>query len=302
LFDTFCNFDSFIGVGEYFYCTAARASDTTDVYLLSWSGSGWHSINQLSSSAGRYRGAWYDAVQHYLFLYNDIGGTNRISFKRFNPNTEFPITGYFLVSGTHSITLSNMTMGQKRVLKSSPSIVVSTQNCTGARTILVEYQLDGGSWLPLGYIASGGIHELSFAGQPPTMEPPSVEYYYISLRFSFETDDASQTPVIEDVTIRYIMRPGTVYGWFFEIVGGTYVRYGAHTMDQTSEEIKVQLKADRDSAPPIKYVDLDGETYWVYLTSMNGRVVEIGDRAGVEEGAIEYRFRVSLVETGLITV
>ncbi|NOR90104.1 MAG: hypothetical protein GQ524_07595 [Anaerolineales bacterium] len=300
-FDQFCNFDSFIGVGEYFYCTAARASDTTDAYLLAWSGSGWHSINQLDATVDKYSGAWYDAVQHYLYLYNDKNGTNEIQYKRFDPNMEFPIAGYYNTSGTHRITLSNMTMGQKRVLKSSPSIIVSVQNCTDNRMILVEYSLDGGAWTGLAYIASTGLHELNFAGDPPTLEPPTVEYYYISLRFTFDTDSTSQTPVIEDVTIRYIMRPGTVYGWFMEIIGGTYVRYGSHTMDQTSEEIKTELKSARDSAPPIKYVDLDGVDYWVYLTSMNGRVVEISDRSGVEEGAIEYRFRVSLVQTGLIT-
>jgi len=120
------------------------------------------------------------------------------------------------------------------------------------------------------------------------------------LRVTLDTDDAAQTPVVEDITIRYIMRPGTVYGWLFEIVGATYARYADYIMDQTSNEIKAALKAARDSAPPIPYMDLDGENYWVYLTSFNGRVVEINDRDGVENGAIEYRFRISLVETGLI--
>lgn len=97
------------------------------------------------------------------------------------------------------------------------------------------------------------------------------------------------------------MRPKTVYGWAMEIVGASYARFGDYVMDQSSEDIKNQLKAARDSAPSIAYKDLDGVDYYCYLTSMNGRLVGVSDKDGRESGALEYRFRVSLVETGLVT-
>ena len=189
-----------------------------------------------------------------------------------------------------------MTMGQKRVLKSSPSVIVSAVNLATSQTIVVEYRLDYGSWANLGTISSPGVTELPFPGTPP-----SKEYNFISLRFTLSCALATNTPIIEDVTIRYIMRPKTVYGWVMEIIGATYARFGDYIMDQTSEEIKNQLKAARDSAPSVAFKDLDGTDYYCYLTSMNGRLVGVSDKDGRESGALEYRFRVSLVETGLVT-
>lgn len=170
---------------------------------------------------------------------------------------------------------------------------------TGTRSVLVEYQLDGGDWVTLGTISDQGTVELSFAGDPPTKEPPSVQYNFMSLRLTLVTDHANYTPVVEDVTIRYIMRPGTVYGWSLDIVAASYERYGDHIMDATAGQIKSDLKADRDSAAPLPFVDIDGMEYWVYLTSLNGRLVESGDKGGTEDVALEYLFRVSLIETGL---
>ncbi len=294
-FEGLGGFDNFLSKGEFLYCTAFKTSSATDGYLLSWNGAGWHPINTLPTTSVGWTMLVNDTVNNRLWIHNDLNATNATLYKKQRPKSEYPAAD-FKTTGTHRITFSQMTMGQKRVLKSSPSVIISAVNLATSQTIVVEYRLDYGSWTNLGTIQVAGVTELAFSGTPP-----SKEYNFISLRFTMSCAAATDTPIIEDVTIRYIMRPKTVYGWVMEIVGASYARFGDYIMDQSSEDIKVQLKAARDSAPAIAFKDLDGVDYYCYLTSMNGRLVGVSDKDGRESGALEYRFRVSLVETGLVT-
>jgi hypothetical protein len=297
-FEELGEFDNFLAKGEFLYCTAIKTTDKYEGYLLSWNGVGWHTINTLPTTSVGWTMLANDTINNRFWLHNDLVGTgvtNATLYKKQRARSEYPAADY-KASGTHRITMSQMTMGQKRVLKSSPSVIVSAINLATSQTIVVEYKLDYGSWTNLGTITSAGVTELPFSGAPP-----SVEYNFISLRFTISCAMNSNAPIIEDVTIRYIMRPKTVYGWVMEIIGASYARFGDYIMDQTSEEIKNQLKAARDSAKSIAFKDLDGTDYYCYLTSMNGRLVAISDKDGREGGALEYRFRVSLVETGLVT-
>ena len=297
-FEELGQFENFLSKGEFLYCTALKTSSATEGYLLSWNGAGWHTINSLPTTSVGWTMLVNDTINNRFWIHNDIRGTgvtNATLYKKQRARSEYPAAD-FATSGTHRITMSQMTMGQKRVLKSSPSIIVSAVNLATGQTIVVDYKLDYGSWVNLGTISTPGVTELPFSG-----DPPSVEYNFISLRFTLSCALATNTPIIEDVTIRYIMRPKTVYGWMFDVFGATYLRHGDYIMDQTSKDIRDQLKAARDSAPSVKYKDLDGADYYCYLTSFRGHVVEVSDRDGLEAGAIEYRFRVSLVQTGQIT-
>jgi hypothetical protein len=102
----------------------------------------------------------------------------------------------------------------------------------------------------------------------------TVEYNYLQLRVDFVTDSAVQSPVLEGLTVRFLMRPNTFYGYAFDIVVKGNFEYASSTDERSAHTLVTDLKAARDSKSPIDFVDMEGINHKTYVSAINARLIE----------------------------
>lgn len=294
------DFKNFVAKGKYLYMTATTTYEINPItgypaqqsLLLAWNESGWHIVSEIGWDANITMAA-NDTINNRLWWH--VWGTvaHSTNYTRYDPLTEKPYADY-PTTGDHIIYLSRRYMGYKWVKKSAASIKVTAENVTMRRYLVVEYTLDGGTtYIELGRIVSNGATELRFQTASGT-----VEFFWLNLRVKFVTDDATQSPIMSDVTVRYIMRPEFVPGWSFQIPAASFMRYGDRQSALRSSEIRANLIGARSSPKPMTFIDVDGSEHMVNVTSIRGGLAERKAEAGVEGDALQYIFSVSLVESG----
>jgi hypothetical protein len=166
----------------------------------------------------------------------------------------------------------------------------------------VYYALEGDStWHAWGgedgatnIIVADGVTELS---NPLGVNPSTLDYYYMQLRIDFVTDSATETPVLEAIAVRLLLRPQTLWGFAATIVAAQDVEYGPYQDHRTPSEIISDLKTCRDSSSPVKYIDPFGDEFEVYVTSVSIAAVEEHAMARGTPN-IESRIQVTLSEVG----
>jgi hypothetical protein len=135
---------------------------------------------------------------------------------------------------------------------------------------------------------------------PTGLDRSTIEFNYMRLRIDFVTDSATETPILEGITIRFIMRPKTLYGYSFQIPAGTFIKKGTSGRDnRTANEIIEDLRTARESYAPVSFVDAQGNQLMCYIASYEERAVQY--YAGQEIGGtpnIESVVTVNLVELG----
>jgi len=196
-----------------------------------------------------------------------------------------------------------MGMGFRRVTKSSPSITVGAQNVNATRYLVVYYKRDGETnWYEWGGTGEGRITKngVTKLTNPQGTDRSTLEYNYLQIRIDFVTDTAAQSPILEEFTLRFIMRPDCLYGHSFQIVAATNLKIGAGRRDlKTVRGIYSGIEAARASKTPIKFVDPFGVDWYGYIASVERRAVERHGRT--ERGGypnIESRIIVNFVQLG----
>jgi hypothetical protein len=272
---TYGRFNNFVSVGRFMYCTA-RTNDTTPLEdLLCWDGTSWTRLDSLSSDGlGQVTLLFYDTIRNYLWIQVDSYDSTdeytsyqKLYYIQFQTESEYPYPN-FATTGTHSIISSRLDMGFRRVIKSSPSILVEAQNVTANRKLGLYVSLDGGAYTLWGYITANGVTEVV------APSPGTVEYKYMNIKMVFITDSATQSPILEGVTLRFLMRPDVGYGWNFNILASDNIQYGEMQSMRTARNIAEELRAARDSKAPLTYYDIHGVSWKVYVSAMNETMVE----------------------------
>ena len=231
----------------------------------------------------------YESVNNRLWYHIDAtaDATYYIPFQNLStfPKAEFPVTGQ------HSLVTSRLDMGFRRVQKSTNSLIVEARNVNSARYISVYYALDGGSWTLWGHIKENGMIELLNPGGVPTRE-----FYYAQLRFDFITNAATQSPILEGWTMKFIMRPVTKMGYNFRVVVATNTEHGQVDDYRTSNELLEELQALRNSISPIELVDIQGKKHTGYVTAIQEMPLDRDEDAGGDVPDIEYSYSVNFIE------
>jgi len=182
-------------------------------------------------------------------------------------------------------------MGFRRITKSVTSLWVEARNVSANRYLKIYFSKDGGDWFHWDDIKTNGMVELDFPGGKPT-----YECNYTQIRVDFYTEDSSQSPILESLTARFIMRPDTRSGYSFRIIGATTYENEGSEDGRTAAEIITDLRETRDSKAPVEFRGLLGENIRGYLTSN----LESPDwrSAQTESGEldIEYGIQCSFVE------
>ena len=128
----------------------------------------------------------------------------------------------------------------------------------------------------------------------------TLEYQYIQIRIDFVSDAAGQSPILEGWTLRFIMRPATLYGHSFQIIAASNLKIGSSHRDlKTVRTIYKNIETARASAAPITFIDPFGSSVTGYISSVERRAVERHGRSEREGFPnIESLITVNFVEVG----
>jgi len=273
-YTTYGRFDNFVSVGRYFYCTARTNEATYNEHILAFDGTGWHKLNDGFTSSDTISMMAYDVQNNYLWFHEDDASADQTWYIPLQNFSDYPKAA-FKTSGTHNLLSPRIDMGFRRIQKSTPSMFIEASNVTSARYLVVYYSLNGGSFTEWGgsgngRITSNGVTELV---NPLGTANSTIEYYYLKLRIDFVTDSGTQSPILEGITLRFILRPNVLYGHFFTIPASDRMRVGNSFADRTARDIYSALETARASVSPITFVDPMGESHQGYLSSIERRAI-----------------------------
>jgi hypothetical protein len=292
---TYGRFDNFVATDNFLFMSA-RTNETSYVEdLLVWDGTAWHKLmNLVPATATAYVSAMgYDVVNNRLWYHvvAGISSTNTTYYIQFQSNSSFPYAN-FPTTGTHSLITSRLDMGFRRVIKSLNSLLVEARNVTSARYIDIYYQLDGeGDWRYWDRVDKNGVIEIKNPGHAR-----SREFNYALLRFDFITDSAANSPILESYTMRFIMRPDVLWGYSFYVLAATEQDDEHQSDARTSDDIRQQLLAIRNSKSPVELIDPWGISHFGYLTSVQGSVHTRHDSESDDIPDIENRILCNFAE------
>ena len=302
-YTTYGRFRNFVTVGSYLFMTARTNETTYTESIVVWDGVGWHRLmDPITDGDGSVTAMYFDTSRNYLWYHVTKAASNLTSYIPFQDNSEFAYAN-FPTSGQNRLFTPRIDAGFRRVKKSTPSIIIEGSNLAVGNTYLsVFYALDGEStWHAWGgvdgttnVVVTDGVTELK---NPLGYEPSTLEYNYMQLRIHFYTATATETPVLEAIAVRLLLRPQTLWGFAATIVAAQDVQYGPYSDNRTPDQIVTDLKDARDSASPVKYVDPYGHEHQVYVTAVSLSAVE--EHASSRGSPnIEARINVNLAEVG----
>lgn len=306
-YDTYGTFAGMSTVGTELWCFGKRSVGGLGFNdLLVWDGVAWHQLaTDMSITAAvhdRFVGYQVPAWDYFFFQVPSINpSTTSLVVRLQMTNRSKFFSGGFPTTGLHALKTSKIDAGFRRVTKSTPSILVEASNVTEPRYIRIRYSIDGGAFTEWGGTGNGhitvpGITELT---DPLGTGNSTLEYKNIQFEIAFFTDSAAQSPILESLTVRLIMRPETNFGYAFNIVATSNPELGTQTMDNRSPaQIIADLHTARQSAAPITFVDPFGISKKVYIASLSEQAVEYHSDRPSPTPNIESRININLVEVG----
>jgi len=301
-YTTYGRFRNFVTVGSYLFMTARTNETTYTESILVWDGVGYHRLlDPITDGDGSITAMYFDTSRNYLWYHVTKAASNTTYYIPFQDNSEFAYAN-FPTSGTHSLFTSRIDAGFRRVTKSTPSVLVEATNLSTTRYLKIYYALEGeSSWHAWGgvdgttnVINVDGVTELK---DPLGYEPSTMEYYYMQLRVDFVTGTATETPVLEAIAVRLLLRPQTLWGFAASVIAAQDAHYGPHIDARTPDQIITDLKTARDSTTPVQYIDPYGHEYQVYVTAVSLAAVE-EHAASRGTPNIEARVNINLSEVG----
>lgn len=266
---TYGRFDNFVAVGNFLYMTARTNEATYTESLLCWDGAGWHILMDLiTDGAGTVSAMGYDTANERLWLHITTDSVDATKYIQFQSKSDLPYAN-FPTSGTHRLIHSRWDAGYRRVIKSADSILLEGSNLSSTRTLAVYYSLDGAAFALWGTANADGVTEM-FAPSPLV----SVEYNYIVLAVYFVTATATESPILESLTLRFLMRPDEAYGYGYDVVLGNDIRFEGREDVRTAAEMDEALETLRASKDTVPFKDHFGRDHRAYVSSISTNDVE----------------------------
>lgn len=290
-YTTYGAFSNFVAVGDYLYITGKTNEATPQVDLLCWDGVGWHRLMNLISNAtsDSIDMMAYEAINNRMWYH--LNSTADITYYiPFQNQSTFPYAD-FPTTGQNSLITSRIDVGFRRVQKSFTGLIVEARNVSATQYLNVYYALDGDDWVLWQSIKNSGIIDLTNPGGNL-----SREFNYMQLRFDFITSDATQSPILEGYTLRFIMRPITKMGYSFAVIAASTAQHGLYEDSRTASEIVAELFDLRNSIAPIELIDIKGVTHTGYITSIQEIPTARSVGQSGPDADIEYRYQISFVE------
>lgn len=270
-YGTYGRFTGMVKVGDFLYVIGRTNEASWSEDLLCWDGVGWHKLNRLvsASTTDAIVAAFYDVFNNRLWYHYDSATADHTDYIQFQSQSDYPYAD-FPTSGTHQLVSSRLDMGYRRVRKSMRSLLVEASGIvSGHQALKVYYSIDGATFVLWSTITANGVTELLLPGSFN-----SVEFYYMQLAVQFTTDDTALTPVLEGLTVKFIMRPQVAYGHSMTIIWGDNLQYGTMKDSRNLMDLRTDLRTARNSAAPIAYVDPHGVSHYAYLSALIEHIQE----------------------------
>ena len=248
--------------------------------LMAYSGSGWHQ-RYLGTTAGKVMAAaGYSSnlVRSHINLQADGTLFKKMISLRDIPFPSYPATGQF--------ETSDYTGDLPFMQKAFRSLNVEARSLDVAkgRNISVSYSPDkGATYVAMGTVTTNGRTNLPFKPTTSSTLSDSATVNSNSIRLKFTltqgTVETAPTPAATPVLIRYTVdflnRPLATHAHSANLRLGTTMTLRDGTLETISVEERLQfIAALEDSESPIRFIDMTGRHYLVYMTKTSIAKVE----------------------------
>ncbi len=235
--------------------------------LMAYSGSGWHQRYLGTTNGVVMSGAGYSS--NFTRLHMNLGTVGLI-YKIQVTLRDIPYPSY-PTSGTYET--SDYTGDLPFMQKAFRALNVEARNLDNAvsRTILVEYSVDKGyNFITMGTISTSGRTNLPFRPTIISHLSDSSTINSNSIRFRFTLNRGSvvdQTPTIVRYSVDFLNRPTATFAHSLNIRLGSTMTIRDGTLETVPVNERLEfLRQIEDSETPIRWVDMIGRNYSVYVT------------------------------------
>ena len=163
------------------------------------------------------------------------------------------------------------------------SVTIVTSAIVSPQTVQVEYCLeDTGGWTSLGTLASVGATTATYAFAANTT------CRQVAFRITLGgTAGASSSPVLYELTLRYVPRPAITREWELAVLLEGTAELPLVTLDGAAEpltgaQLTTALWTAAGQTGPVTFVDLDGTSYQVYVDDLHEEVGKLSQRRGYQ--------------------
>lgn len=246
---------------------AFKNAENADGAILCYDGSAWHVLDR--------RAAWtpyaifYSTICSKLFV--NYGATNGTFYQSYNTLTG--TVAEYDASRTDYVITPWFDAGFPEIDKAFKEVRTSTRYATTTEKLTLYYEIDeNGTWVQIGSVTgTGGFNSTTL---PISASEAAVVGKKIRFKIAMNTGSASLTAELFDFTLKYLLRPVTVYGYRVTVVlaDNQFDMTGATEMDNFSTQL-ANLNSAEASVTPITIDTPDGYRHKAYITGT--RVVAV---------------------------
>ena len=253
---------------------SGRAASGGYPEMMAYSGSGWHQ-RYLGTYGHTLTASGYSSNLVRTHINLQANGTiykSMISLRDI-PFPLYPSTGVF--------ETSDYTGDLPFMQKAFRGCNVEARNLstTDGRSISVSYSTDKGvTFVTMGTVTTDGRTNLPFtlASQTTLSDSATINSNSIRLKFTLTRGTTpSETPVLTRYTVDFLNRPLATHAHSMNLRLGTTMTLRNGTLETVSVSERLQFIKDlEDAESPIRFIDMIGRHYLVYLTKTSVVKVE----------------------------
>ena len=253
---------------------SGRAASGGYPEMMAYSGSGWHQ-RYLGTYGHTLTASGYSSNLVRTHINLQANGTiykSMISLRDI-PFPLYPATGVF--------ETSDYTGDLPFMQKAFRGCNVEARNLstTDGRSISVSYSTDKGvTFVTMGTVTTNGRTNLPFtlASQTTLSDSATINSNSIRLKFTLTRGTTTtETPVLTRYTVDFLNRPLATHAHSMNLRLGTTMTLRNGTLETVSVSERLQFIKDlEDAESPIRFIDMIGRHYLVYLTKTSVVKVE----------------------------
>ena len=253
---------------------SGRAASGGYPEMMAYSGSGWHQ-RYLGTYGHTLTASGYSSNLVRTHINLQANGTiykSMISLRDI-PFPLYPAAGVF--------ETSDYTGDLPFMQKAFRGCNVEARNlsATDGRSISVSYSTDKGvTFVPMGTVITNGRTNLPFSlsSQTTLSDSATINSNSIRLKFTLTRGTTpSETPVLTRYTVDFLNRPLATHAHSMNLRLGTTMTIRNGTLETVSVLERLQFIKDiEDAESPLRFIDMTGRHYLVYLTKTSVVKVE----------------------------
>ncbi len=266
-------------VGPFVLYAAFTGGQNLYPELLAYSGSGWHQRYLGTASVTMSAAGYSQNLTRMLINPASIIARRQITLRDI-PFEDYDNTGVFETSDfTGDLPFMQKAFRAVNIETRNMSITQAGVNDNYGRTISVAYSTDkGDTFVSMGTVTTDGRTNLPFAVTSQTTLSDSATVNANSMRLKFTLNRgslASKSPVLVRYSVDFLNRPLATHAHSMNLRLGTTMTLRNGTLETISVLERMQFIKDiEDAESPIRFIDMIGRHYLVYVTKTSAVKVE----------------------------